>query len=52
MRAELLTSISVNEYLEAEQDAETSHEYDYGEVFAVAGGSVDSRSRRSGKITT
>lgn len=40
MRARLLTSITVDEYLEAEQDAETRHEYVYGEVFALAGGSV------------
>jgi len=40
MRARLLTSITVDEYLEAEEDAETRHEYAYGEVFALAGGSV------------
>ena len=40
MRARLITEITVDEYLEAEQDAETRHEYVYGEVFALAGGSV------------
>lgn len=40
MRARLLTSISVDEYLEAEQAADIRHEYIYGEVFALAGGSV------------
>lgn len=40
MRARLITEITVDEYLEAEQDAATRHEYVYGEVFALAGGSV------------
>lgn len=40
MRARLITEITVDEYLEAEIDAETRHEYVYGEVFALAGGSV------------
>ncbi len=40
MRARLITGITVDEYLEAEMDTETRHEYVYGEVFALAGGSV------------
>lgn len=32
--------ISVAEYLEAEKDAERRHEYVYGEIYAMAGGSV------------
>ncbi len=40
MRARLITEITVDAYLEAEQDAEVRHEYVYGEVFALAGGSV------------
>jgi len=41
MRARLLDPISVEEYLEAERDAEVRHEYVDGEVFALAGGSVN-----------
>ena len=40
MRARLITEITVDEYLEAEQESEVRHEYVYGEVFALAGGSV------------
>ena len=40
MRARLIQDITVDEYLEAEQEAEMRHEYVYGEVFALAGGSV------------
>lgn len=40
MRARLITEITVDEFLEAEQEAEVRHEYVYGEVFALAGGSV------------
>ncbi|CAA9583789.1 MAG: hypothetical protein AVDCRST_MAG86-3211 [uncultured Truepera sp.] len=40
MRARLIQSITVDEYLEAEIDAEARHEYVYGEVFALARGSV------------
>ena len=40
MRARLITEITVDEYLEAEQESEVRHEYIYGEVFALAGGSV------------
>lgn len=40
MQARLITEITVDEYLEAEQEAEVRHEYVYGEVFALAGGSV------------
>jgi Uma2 family endonuclease len=40
MRARLLTEVTVAEYLEAEEGAEARHEYVYGEVFALAGGSV------------
>lgn len=40
MRARLLSPITVEEYLEAELYADTRHEYVYGEVFALAGGSV------------
>jgi Uma2 family endonuclease len=32
--------ISVEEYLEAEQDADIRHEYIYGEIYAMAGASV------------
>ena len=34
-----LYTISVEEYLEGEKDAPVRHEYIYGEVFAMAGGS-------------
>lgn len=40
MRARLITEVTVGEYLEAEQDGDVRHEYVYGEVFALAGGSV------------
>lgn len=40
MRARLITEITVDEYLEAEDGADLRHEYVYGEVFALAGGSV------------
>lgn len=40
MRARLIQTITVAEYLEAEREAEVRHEYIYGEVFALAGGSV------------
>ncbi len=40
MRARLVTEITVDEYLEAEQDGDVRHEYVYGEVFALAGASV------------
>ena len=40
MRARLITEITVDEYLEAEQESEVRHEYIYGEVFALAGASV------------
>jgi Uma2 family endonuclease len=40
MRARPITEITVDEYLEFEGEAETRHEYVYGEVFALAGGSV------------
>ncbi len=40
MQARLITEITVDEYLEAEQEAEVRHEYIYGGVFALAGGSV------------
>ena len=40
MRARLITEVSVDEYLEAEDGADVRHEYVYGEVFALAGGSV------------
>ncbi len=40
MRARPIDEITVGECLEAEQDAEARHEYVYGEVFALAGGSV------------
>ena len=40
MWARLITEITVDEYLEAEDGAEVRHEYVYGEVFALAGGSV------------
>jgi Uma2 family endonuclease len=36
----LITTISVAEYLEAEQDAEVRHEYVGGELYALAGGGV------------
>lgn len=39
MRARLITEITVEEYLEAEDGADIRHEYVYGEVFALAGGS-------------
>lgn len=40
MRARLITEVTVDEYLEAEDGADLRHEYIYGEVFALAGGSV------------
>ena len=40
MQARLITEITVDEYLEAEDGADVRHEYVYGEVFALAGGSV------------
>ena len=40
MRARLITEITVDEYLEAEQESEVRYEYVYGEVFALAGASV------------
>ena len=40
MRARLITEITVDEYLGAEDGAEVRHEYVYGEIFALAGGSV------------
>ena len=40
MRARLITEITVDEYLEAEDGADIRHEYIHGEVFALAGGSV------------
>ena len=40
MRARLITEVAVDEYLEAEDGADVRHEYVYGEVFALAGGSV------------
>ena len=40
MRARLITEVTVDEYLEAEQESEVRHEYIYGEVFALAGASV------------
>ena len=40
MRARLITEITVDEYLEAEQESEVRHEYVYGEVFALTGASV------------
>lgn len=36
MRARLITEITVDEYLEAEEEAEVRHEYVYGEIFALA----------------
>lgn len=41
MHARKIDTITVEEYLEAERDAELRHEYVYGEVFALAGGSVN-----------
>lgn len=40
MRARLITEITVDEYLEAEQGAEVRREYVYGEVFTRAESSV------------
>ena len=40
MWARLITEITVDEYLEAEQESEVRHEYICGEVFALAGASV------------
>ena len=36
MRARLITEITVDEYLEAEEEAEVRHEYVYSETFALA----------------
>ena len=40
MWARLITEITVDEYLEAEEESEVRHEYVYGEVFALAGVSM------------
>ncbi len=40
MRARLITEITVDEYLDAEEESEVRHEYVYGEVFALAGVSM------------
>ena len=40
MRARLITEITVDEYLEAEEEAEVRHEYVYGEAFALTGETI------------